>query len=103
MLFEIHRHDDQELLKPIVKRPRHLLARMVLRQRQVPRHLPQLRRPVFQFGRALLEGGRGTLAFGDVGDERERASAARSRNVIDGDFDGKRGSVLASADEIHAA
>ena len=103
LLFEVQRHDDQELLEPIVQRPGDLLARMVLGERQVPRHPTQLRRPVFQFGRALLKGHRGTLAFGDVGHERECASAARRRNVIDGDFDRKRGSVLARADEVEAA
>ena len=103
LLFEVQRHDDQELLEPIVQRPGDLLARMVLGERQVPRHLTQLRRPVFQFGRALLKGRRGTLAFGDVGHERECASAARRRHVIDGDFDRKRGSVLARADEVQAA
>ena len=86
-----------------MQRPGDLLARMVLGERQVPRHLTQLRRPVFQFGRALLKGHRGTLAFGDVGHERECASAARRRNVIDGDFDRKHGPVLADADEVLAA
>ena len=103
LLFEVQRHDDQELLEPIVQRPGDLLARMVLGERQVPRHPTQLRRPVFQFGRALLKGRRGTLAFSDVGHERECASPARGRNVIDGDFDWKRGSVLARADEVEAA
>ena len=103
LLFEVQRHDDQELLEPVVQRPGDLLARMVLGERQVPRHLAQLRRPVFQFGRALLKGHCGTLAFGDVGHERECASAARRRNVIDGDFDRKHGPVLADADEVLAA
>ena len=76
LLFEVQRHDDQELLEPVVQRPGDLLARMVLGERQVPRHLTQLRRPVFQFGRALLKGHCGTLAFGDIGHERECASAA---------------------------
>ena len=62
--------------KPVVQRPGDLLARMLLGQRQVRRHPAQLRRPVFQFGRALLQRRRGALAIGDVGHERERASAA---------------------------
>jgi hypothetical protein len=103
VLFEMQRHDDQELLEAIVKRPGHLVARLVLGERQVPRHLPQLRRPVFQFGRAFLEGRRGTLAVGDVGDERERAPAASSRHFIDGDFDRKRGPVPACAHESHTS
>ena len=103
LLVEVQRDDDQELLEPVVQRPGDLLARLVLGERQVPRHLTQLRRPVFQFGRALLKGHGGTLAFSDVGHEHECASAARGRNVIDGDFDRKRGSVLARADEVEAA
>ena len=103
LLLEVQGDDDQELLEPVVQRPGDLLARMVLGERQVPRHPAQLRRPVFQFGRALLKGHRGTLAFGDVGHERECAPAARRRHVIDGDFDRKRGSVLARADEVQAA
>ena len=79
LLLEVQRHDDQKLLEPIVQRPRDLLARMVLGECQVPRHPTQLRGPVFQFGRALLKGHRGTLAFGAVGYEREGASAARRR------------------------
>ena len=35
---------------PSCKRPGDLLARLVLGERQVPRHPTQLRRPVFQFG-----------------------------------------------------
>ena len=76
---------------------------MLLGERQVRRHLAQLRRPVFQFGRALLQRRRGALAFGDVGHERECASAARRRDVIQADFDRKRGAVLAHADEVQAA
>jgi hypothetical protein len=43
------------------------------------------------------------LAFGDVGHERERASATPRGYVIDRDFDGKAESILASADEVPAA
>ena len=102
-LLEVQRDDHQELLKSVVQRPCDLLARMVLGQRQVPRHPTQLRGPVFEFGRALVQGRRGTLPFGDVGDEREYASAAPRRNVIDGDFDRKHRTVAAPADEVLTA
>ena len=56
LLIEIQRHDEQQLLESVVQRPCDLLARIVLGQRQIPRHLTQLCRSVFQLRRAFLKG-----------------------------------------------
>src|SRR5262245_35064656 len=59
LLVEVQLDDRQELLESVVQRLGNLLARMVFGEREVPRHLTQLRCPPFQLCCALL-------AFGDI-------------------------------------
>jgi hypothetical protein len=103
LLLEIQCGNDEQLLQPVVQRFGDLLARMLLGKCQVRRHSAQLRRPMFQFGRALPKRRRGALAIGDVGHEQKGASAARRRDVIHADFDGKPGAVLAYANQPQGA
>jgi len=102
LLIEVERHDEQQLLESVVQRPCDLLARVVLGKRQVPRHLAQLRRPVLQFRRALLQRRLGALAFGNVGDECDRAPTTDGRHVIETHFDRKRRAIPAFADQLQA-
>jgi hypothetical protein len=74
-------------LEPVVQRFGDLLARTLFGQRQIGGHPAQLRRSMFQFGRALLQRQGGALAIRNVGCERECASAAGRRDVIHADFD----------------
>jgi hypothetical protein len=90
-------------LEPVVQGLGDLLARTLFGQRQIRGHPAQLRRSMFQFGRALLQRRGGALAIGDVGHEREGASAAGRRDVVHADFDWKRRAVAAYADEVQAA
>jgi hypothetical protein len=86
-----------------VQRAGDLFARVVLGQRQVPRHLAQLRRPVFELGGALLQRRRGTLPVGDVGRERDGPAAARRGNVIQAHFDRKGRAVLPFTNQLKTA
>ena len=77
-----------------MERPGELFARMVLRKRQVRCQPAQLRSPVLQFRRSVLQRGSSPLAVRDVCDERDSTSAARGGDVIQAAFDREGRAVL---------
>src|ERR1700745_2561440 len=78
-----------------MKCPGQLFSRVLLGQSQLRRKPPQLKCAAVQFGITPAEGVFGLLSCTDVRNEGNRMSTICSRDVIQTDFDWKRGTVLA--------
>src|SRR5215472_3284183 len=98
--LEMHRGADQQLLQSVMERLGELLSRMLLSEREIRRHLTQLRRAVLQFERSFVERVLGALPRADVRDKRYRTATTMRGDMIRIDFDRKRRAVLSLADEV---
>ena len=83
-----------------MKRLRQFFAGMLFGQSQVRRESPQLKCTTFQLGMAPTEGLLSLFARTDIANEDDCTFAGGSKDMIQADFDRKRGTVFPSSCQV---